>query len=89
MRIHLISSTGLLENSYSRACQIPSPFDPVRLCYFGRGALASWNLLESNEANQSSIFPVNAEVSYIQYISIPAGTSLIVHFDSFAGLLSP
>jgi len=51
--------------------------------------LASWNLLESNEANQSSIFPVNAEVSYIQYISIPAGTSLIVHFDSFAGLLSP
>ena len=47
------------------------------------------NLLESNEANQSSIFLVNAEVSYIQYISIPAGRSLIVHFDSFAGLLSP
>jgi len=51
--------------------------------------LAPWNPLESNEENQSSIFLVNAEVSYIQYISIPAGRSLFVHFDSFAGLLSP
>jgi hypothetical protein len=51
--------------------------------------LAPWNPLESNEADQSSIFLVKAEVSYIQYISIPAGRSLIVHFDGFAGLLSP
>ena len=89
MRIHLISSTGRLENSYLRWLSNSSTVQPSSALLLGRGALSSWNPLGSNEANQSSIFPVNAEVSYIQYISIPAGTSLIVHFDSFAGLLSP
>jgi hypothetical protein len=52
----------------------------------------SLGLLEHARKQRSELIqhlPLNAEVSYIQYISIPAERSSIIHFDSFAGLLSP